>query len=231
MKVLLVEDDAEVASALTEGLEDHGWTVDHVSTGRAALRVQDPGEVILLDLNLPDMDGLEVCRGLRDVRRAPIIAVTARSDEMDKVLCLRLGADDYVVKPYRLQELLARMVAVVRRAHGTQEERADTVVTQGAFSIDRDRREVRVMGRHVHLTRKEFDLLVLLSSAPGRVFSREFLLAEVWRQEWMGSGRTLDTHVASLRRKLGSTEWIRTSRGVGFSFHPPSDLTPEISDA
>lgn len=231
MKVLLVEDDAEVASALTEGLEDHGWTVDHVSTGRAALRVQDPGEVILLDLNLPDMDGLEVCRGLRDVRRAPIIAVTARSDEMDKVLCLRLGADDYVVKPYRLQELLARMVAVVRRAHGTQEERADAVVTQGAFSIDRDRREVRVMGRHVHLTRKEFDLLMLLSSAPGRVFSREFLLAEVWRQEWMGSSRTLDTHVASLRRKLGSTEWIRTSRGVGFSFHPPSDLTPEISDA
>ncbi|GLV72694.1 response regulator transcription factor [Streptomyces hygroscopicus] len=223
LKVLLVEDDVEVADALTEGLQQYGWTVDHVTTGAAALGRRECGDIVLLDLNLPDMDGLEVCRGLRTACAVPIIAVTARSDEMDKVLGLRLGADDYIVKPYRLQELLARMAAVMRRTAGTQPppaEAADPVLVRGRLTIDPDRRTVLLDGRPVPLTRKEYELLVLLAGAPGRVFLREQLLDAVWDQRWTGSSRTLDTHVAALRRKLGSTKWISTTRGVGFSFHP-----------
>ncbi|TVL91495.1 response regulator transcription factor [Streptomyces sp. SAJ15] len=222
MRVLLVEDDVEVADALTEGLQQYGWTVDHVSTGAAALRRHECGDIVLLDLNLPDMDGLEVCRGLRAMCAVPIIAVTARSDEMDKVLGLRLGADDYIVKPYRLQELLARMAAVMRRT-GTRPapaEPVNPVLTRGRLTIDPAQRTVSLDGRPVILTRKEFELLVLLAGTPGRVFLREQLLDAVWNQQWAGSSRTLDTHVAALRRKLGSTKWIKTTRGVGFSFQP-----------
>ncbi|NKI43170.1 response regulator transcription factor [Streptomyces physcomitrii] len=260
MRVLLVEDDAEVADALTEGLQQYGWIVDHVATGGEALsRVETAGygDIVLLDLNLPDMDGLEVCRGLRAACAVPIIAVTARSDEMDKVLGLRLGADDYIVKPYRLQELLARMAAVMRRTatrpaaapvaaapyaaapyaaapyaaaphaaaapgSAVPAEPGEHVLSHGRLTIDPARRAVLLDGSPVTLTRKEYELLVLLAGAPGRVFLREQLLDTVWDQQWAGSSRTLDTHVATLRRKLGSTQWIRTTRGVGFSFQPQS---------
>ncbi|MDQ1007710.1 DNA-binding response OmpR family regulator [Streptomyces sp. V4I23] len=239
MKALLVEDDPEVAEALTDGLRQHGWDVAHVATGTAALTAPVACDIVLLDLNLPDMDGLEVCQQLRVRVPVPIIAVTARSDEFNKVLCLRLGADDYVVKPYRLQELLARMTAVLRRPQppvGREveppkepESQDDRVITRAAMSIDLWRREVDVAGRAVPLTRKEFELLTLLARSPGRVFSRQYLLENVWGQQWMSTSRTLDSHISALRRKLGNSQWIRTVRGVGFSFETltgPQDPPP-----
>lgn len=242
MKALLVEDDSEVAEALTEGLRRHGWDVAHVATGTSALSSPDTCDIVLLDLNLPDMDGLEVCQQIRARVPVPIIAVTARSDEFNKVLCLRLGADDYIVKPYRLQELLARMTAVLRRLRPPQppvdreaepqkdpEPQDDRVITRAGMSIDLWRREVVVAGRVVPLTRKEFELLTLLARSPGRVFSRDHLLENVWGQQWMSTSRTLDAHVSALRRKLGNSRWIRTVRGVGFSFETqrgPEDPPP-----
>ncbi|MFH8368360.1 response regulator transcription factor [Streptomyces sp. NPDC018031] len=204
MKALLVEDDDEVAGALIEGLRQYGWTVDHVSTGAAALQRGSWGDIVLLGC------------------RVPIIAVTARSDEMDKVLGLRLGADDYIVKPYRLQELLARMAAVLRRTRPEPAAEPTPVLVSGRLTIDREQRTALLDGRPVPLTRKEFELLLLLAGSPNRVFPREQLLDAVWDQQWVGNSRTLDTHVAALRRKLGSTRWIRTTRGVGFSFEPQS---------
>ncbi|MGW0881250.1 response regulator transcription factor [Streptomyces sp. NPDC002671] len=219
---MLVEDDPDVASALMESLEQYGWDVEHSSTGGSALYSQPTWDIVLLDLNLPDMDGLEVCQRLRSSHEVPIIAVTARSDQMDKVLCLRLGADDYIVKPYQIQELLARMTAVIRRSVPQQTPPAAPAesISEGQIVIDRRTRRVSVAGRDLALTRKEFDLLVVLARAPGRVFTRDQLFAAVWSETWGGASRTLDTHVASLRRKLGSSNWIRTIRGVGFSFEP-----------
>ncbi|MBW1598468.1 response regulator transcription factor [Streptomyces sp. JJ38] len=231
MKALLVEDDGGVAEALAEALGQYGWDVHHVATGHEALARTSPGntrgdgtgpDIVLLDLNLPDMDGIEVCRSLRSSSRVPIIAVTARSGELDKVLCLRVGADDYVVKPYRIQELLARMTAVLRRAGTQHTAPPEPVITEGALTIDRARRIVTLDGDVVELTRKEFDLLALLAASPTRVFPRERLLDAVWDQQWPGNSRSLDAHVAAIRRKLGSRGWIRTSRGVGFSFEPPT---------
>ncbi|WP_069812614.1 response regulator transcription factor [Streptomyces sp. TP-A0874] len=218
MRALLVEDDAEVASALADGLQRYGWQVDHVSTGAMALRSRAGSDVILLDLNLPDMDGLELCRSLRNASQVPIIAVTARSSEMDQVICLRLGADDYVVKPYRLQELLARMAAVTRRSAAPAAGAVDHVIRRGRITIDRAQHKVLVDGAEVQLTLKEFALLNLLAERPGWVYSRQQLLEAVWDQKWAGESRTLDTHVAALRRKLGAAGRIRTTRGVGFSF-------------
>ncbi|MGP4000272.1 response regulator transcription factor [Streptomyces sp. 8N706] len=226
MKALIVEDDPEVVGALAEGLQQHGWDVAHVSTGASALRAPDAFDIVLLDLNLPDMDGLEVCQSLRSATSVPIIAVTARSDEFDKVLCLRLGADDYIVKPYRLQELLARMAAVRRRvgtrpaeaAERPEQDNAGHIIDHGRLTIDQLERTVLLDGSPVGLTRKEFELLVLLAGAPRRVFTRAHLLESVWSHRWIGPSRTLDSHVAALRRKLGDGRWIKTARGVGFSF-------------
>ncbi|MFB7501971.1 response regulator transcription factor [Streptomyces broussonetiae] len=222
MKALLVEDDPDVASALTESLEQHGWDVEHASTGNTALQSRPTWDIVLLDLNLPDVDGLEVCQRLRSSHDVPVIAVTARSDQMDKILCLRLGADDYVVKPYQIQELLARMTAVIRRSvpQPTAAPSPTESIARGRIVIDQRSRRVSVEGRDIALTRKEFELLSLLAGAPGRVFTRDQLFAAVWSESWVGASRTLDTHIASLRRKLGIPHWIRTIRGVGFSFEP-----------
>ncbi|MFK4071362.1 response regulator transcription factor [Streptomyces sp. NPDC029674] len=227
MKALLVEDDPSVAEALIESLEQRGWDVEHASDGRSAVEAVPTWDIILLDLNLPDVDGLEVCQRIRSSHSIPLIAVTARSDQMDKVLCLRLGADDYIVKPYHLQELLARMTAVIRRSERqklpqseprTEPVKVQTRITHGSLTIDQWSRTVTVEGRQITLTRKEFELLSLLAGAPGRVFTREQLSETVWSDSWLGASRTLDTHIAQLRRKLGDPRWIRTLRGVGFSF-------------
>ncbi|MEU5689776.1 response regulator transcription factor [Streptomyces venezuelae] len=229
MKALLVEDDPNVAEALIESLEQRGWDVEHASDGRSAVEAVPNWDIILLDLNLPDVDGLEVCQRLRANHSVPLIAVTARSDQMDKVLCLRLGADDYIVKPYHLQELLARMTAVIRRSESHQlpqnepqsnAVKARTHISHGPLTIDQWSRSVTVHGRELPLTRKEFELLSLLSGSPSRVFTREQLSEAVWSTSWVGASRTLDTHVAAVRRKLGDPGWIRTHRGVGFSFEP-----------
>jgi DNA-binding response OmpR family regulator len=170
-------------------------------------------DLVLLDLSLPDADGLDVCRELRRRGDVPIIAVTARGEERDRVVGLRSGADDYVVKPFGVAELAARMEAVLRRARGTARP---AVVRAGPLAVDVHARRVTVAGREVSLTRKEFDLLAALARQPGGAVSRDQLLAEVWHTTWLGSVRTVEVHVASLRGKLGDPGLVETVRGVGY---------------
>jgi len=211
--VLVVEDDDAIADPLVTGLTRQGFTVTRVATGQGALEAPDP-QVVLLDLGLPDIDGYEVCRRLRARSDVPILVISARGEEVDRVVGLELGADDYLVKPFGFRELLARIRAVTRRSVPA----ADATRPQhhGNLEIDRRTRRVRVEDAEVALTPKEFDLLACLAEEPGTVFTRERLLGEVWDPHWYGPTRTLDVHVASLRKKLGDPRWVETVRGVGF---------------
>jgi DNA-binding response OmpR family regulator len=214
VKVLVVEDDAAIADAMVDGLHRNGFDAVHVRDGRGALDAVDTADLVLLDLGLPDLDGTEVCRRLRARSAVPIIVVSARSDEVDRVLLLEMGADDYVVKPFGLRELVARIRAVTRRASGSDDQRQRLEV--GPLVVDLRTHAVTVEGNEVELTPKEFDLLAHLASDPGAALTRRSILEEVWDANWYGSSKTLDVHVASLRRKLGHPEWIQAVRGVGF---------------
>ncbi|GAA4026842.1 response regulator transcription factor [Streptomyces sp. NBC_01352] len=270
LRVLLIEDDATIAEPLAEGLGHFGLTVDHVATGTEGLR-GPYGDVVLLDLGLPDMDGIDVCRGIRQVSDVPIVILSARGEEADRVLGLELGADDYLAKPFSMRELVARVRAVTRRTQRTQlpQAVAETVPVPsydrapgpsydfasapsyepvpppsyeqpvsapgpspgpgpgpdpasapspdpGPLVVDRRTRQVWVGETQVALTPKEFELLALLTEDPGAVYSRQQILDRVWDPHYEGPTKTLDVHVASLRRKLGHPAWIRTLRGVGF---------------
>jgi DNA-binding response OmpR family regulator len=219
VRVLLVEDDASIAEPLATGLRREGFEVEVAATGAAAL-ARDVPEIVLLDLGLPDLDGTEVCRRLRARSAVPIIVLTARSDEIDRVLLLETGADDYVVKPFGFRELVARMRAVLRRARNP--DGPSPVTRLGALEVDRRRRRVTLDGRELDLTPKEFDLLAYLADDPGAVLARDQILRDVWDPHWWGPTKTLDVHVASLRRKLGDARWIRTVRGVGYTLEPPN---------
>ena len=222
MNVLLVEDDDSIAGPLVTGLTRDGFDVTRVATGAAALAASEP-EFVLLDLGLPDIDGTDVCRELRAHSDVPIIVLTARAEEVDRVVLLELGADDYLVKPFGFRELVARMRAVARRSHARLERsEPDTAVHVGALTIDRRTRDVRVENDALALTPKEFDLLWVLASEPGVVHRREEILERVWDEHWYGPTKTLDVHVAALRKKLGRPEWIETIRGVGFRLRDPS---------
>ena len=226
MKLLLVEDDRSIADTLVEGLTDAGHTVTHVATGAAALAAQGY-ELVLLDLGLPDMDGRDVCRALRQRSSTiPIIMLTARSEEFDRVLGLELGADDYVTKPFSLRELVARIRAVSRRAGDGQPGFVDRdpsgPQTIGALELDRRTRRVRISGDEIALTAKEFDLLAFLANDVGAVHTRTEILESVWDAHWYGPTKTVDAHVASLRKKLGDHTWIESVRGVGFRLEPPA---------
>ena len=211
MQILIVEDDDAIAKPLAAGLEREGFDVTRVSTGEDALEAALP-DLVLLDLRLPGMDGTEVCRRLRARSDVPIIVVTAKGEEVDRVVGLELGADDYIVKPFGFRELLARIRAVMRRARpGT--DRAQIHV--GSLEIDVRGRRATIGDDPLNLTTKEFDLLALLASEPGDVVSRQRILREVWDTEWFGPTKTVDVHVASLRRKLGDPGWIETVRGIG----------------
>jgi two-component system, OmpR family, response regulator RegX3 len=214
MRVLLVEDDDAIAEPLTSGLGRHGFQVSRARTGTEALAAA-PHDVVLLDLGLPDMDGIDICRRLRATSTVPIIVVTARSEEVDRVLGLELGADDYVVKPFGFRELVARIRAVTRRARPTTSP-TEGPQRVGRLELDRRQRQVRLDEAEVTLTAKEFDLLALLAEDPGAVFAREQILEQVWDPHWFGPTKTLDVHVASLRKKLGDPGWIETVRGIGF---------------
>ena len=210
--VLLVEDDDSVAEPLAKGLAREGFTVRRAVSGREALDAPD-ADVVLLDLGLPDIDGFELCRQLRARSRTPIIVVSARGQEVDRVVGLEIGADDYVVKPFGFRELIARIRAVTRRA----ERRDDaTVICVGSVVVDRRAHRVTVDGREVALTPKEYDLLELLARDAGAVRTRAEILETVWDPHWYGPTKTLDVHVASLRRKLGDATLVETVRGVGF---------------
>lgn len=215
----MVEDDDSIAEPLVKGLQREGLDVIRAATGAKALEDFDV-DVVLLDLGLPDMDGYEVCRRIRATSDVPIIVVTARSDEVDRVVGLELGADDYVVKPFGFRELVARIRAVTRRYFPRTPEVSSTSGV-GELKIDRRTRRVTVDHHEVVLTPKEFDLLSLLSEDPGAVFKREHILEEVWDPHWYGPTKTLDVHVASLRKKLGDPRWIETVRGVGFRLRSP----------
>ena len=213
MHVLVVEDDDAIAEPLVEGLSRQGFTVSRVATGAAALEA-DGAQVVLLDLGLPDLDGYEVCRRLRARSDVPILVISARGDEVDRVVGLELGADDYLVKPVGFRELVARIRAVSRRTSSVGDGARPQQI--GSLEIDRRRRRVHIDDEEVALTPKEFDLLACLADEPGTVITRERLLSEVWDPHWYGPTRTLDVHVASLRKKLGDPRWVETVRGVGF---------------
>ncbi|MFJ4814114.1 response regulator transcription factor [Streptomyces sp. NPDC088801] len=253
LRVLLIEDDETIAEPLAEGLGHFGLTVDHVATGTDGLK-GPYNDVVLLDLGLPDMDGIDVCRGIRQVSDVPIVILSARGEEADRVLGLELGADDYLAKPFSVRELVARVRAVTRRAQRTHSAFSETPGPRsapepppaepahepapalsyeppaasahapdpapahdpGPLVVDRRTRQVWVGDAPVLLTPKEFDLLALLSEDPGAVYSRQQILDRVWDPHYDGPTKTLDVHVAALRRKLGHPAWIRTLRGVGF---------------
>lgn len=214
MKILVVEDDPSISGPLRDGLVREGFDVDVATTGSEALAAA-PVDLVLLDLGLPDLEGSVVCQRLRAATSVPIIVVSARGEEIDRVVLLELGADDYVVKPFGLRELVARIRAVTRRAASTDKTTVTTEIAVGPLRIDRRSRAVEYAGKPVELTPKEYDLLVYLASDAGAVRSREQLIHDVWDEHWWGSTKTLDVHVASLRKKL-SAELIETVRSVGY---------------
>jgi two-component system, OmpR family, response regulator RegX3 len=218
MHVLLVEDDDSIAEPLVEGLRREGFSVARAATGGEALEADVP-DFVLLDLRLPDVDGFTVCRELRARSDVPIIVVSARGEEVDRVVGLELGADDYLVKPFGLRELVARMRAVSRRKDGRRDDGSE--VAAGALRIDVRAHRVVLDGREVTVTAKEFDLLTLLARDAGAVVERERILRDVWHTTWYGSSKTVDVHVASLRRKLGDPTLIETVRGIGFRLRVP----------
>ena len=224
MLVLIIEDDDTIAEPLAKGLAREGYDVERLDHGEPALaRLQDitnpAPDVVLLDLGLPDVDGFDLCSRLRAVSDVPIIVVTARGEEVDRVVGLELGADDYIVKPFGFRELVARMRAVSRRLQPRAVDGASIRV--GDLTIDGRTRRVTLAGEEILLTPKEFDLLAVLAEDPGAVCSRARILEEVWDPHWYGPTKTLDVHVASLRKKLGDPGWIETVRGVGFRLGVP----------
>jgi two-component system response regulator RegX3 len=239
--LLLIEDDDAIAASLHEPLTRAGFVVNRVDRGAAALeQLRDaPVDVVLLDLGLPDMDGYDVCRQIRATSNVPVIVVTARSDEFDRVLGLELGADDYMVKPLGARELIARIRAVLRRT-GSPSTPADgrttgspatggsatddgTAITVGPLTIDHRTHRATLDGESLALTPKEFDLLGYLAEDPGAVRTRTDIIERVWDANWFGPTKTLDAHVAGIRRKLGDRQWIEAVRGVGFRLVAPSE--------
>ncbi|MEY9848574.1 response regulator transcription factor [Streptacidiphilus sp. MAP5-3] len=239
MRLLLVEDDEHVAAALVTVLGKHGFEVRHARSGNEALDAlvpdgRPPFRVVLLDLGLPDRDGFEVCDQIRRRCGIPVIMVTARSEVRDRIHGLNIGADDYIVKPYDMGELLARIHAVARRdsaarpASATPQSPAEDPIAmlRRAFGLELDQaaRRAVVRGEDVALTRKEYELLTLLAQSPGVVFRREQIISEVWHSSWDGTARSLEVHVASLRRKLGLPGLIETVRGIGYKLAVPTHL-------
>ena len=231
LSVLVVEDEPSFAEALTLGLSREGFTVTVSSDGADALRRFDEvnPDIVLLDVMLPTISGIDVCREIRTKSKVPIIMVSAKGEELDAVVGLEVGADDYVTKPYRLRELIARMRAVVRRS---EEESTDTPtspdesqepVTVGDVTVDSERHEVTIRGERVDLPLKEFDLLYLLITNAGRVLSRDVLIDRVWGSDYYGDTKTLDVHIKRLRSKVESDPKeptrISTIRGLGYKYN------------
>jgi len=213
--VLLVEDDDSIGRLVTQYLEQHGWRVLWLRTGEEAVAElgRSPVRLVVLDIGLPGIDGFEVCQLMRAESNVPILMLTARDEEVDRVVGFELGADDYVPKPFSPRELEARIKAILRRSEPGSE---DDVLAAGEIVVRRDSREATAAGGALQLTTKEFDLLACLLEHRGLVLSRERLLDLVWGMTYPGGTRTVDQHVAQLRRKLGDADAIRTVRGAGY---------------
>ena len=222
MRVLIVEDDDAIATPLAKGLEREGLAVDRVETGNAALDLSAAAsfDVVLLDLGLPDRDGFDVCRELRARSDVPIIVVTARSEEVDRVVGLELGADDYIVKPFSPKEMVARVAALLRRIE--RPKTASRTLRHGTLTMDLDRHVVQIGGDDVRLTAKEFLLLQYLIEHQGRVLSRDLLLTDVWGYQYTGGTRTVDVHVRRLREKVPRLATaIVTVKQFGYKLEEP----------
>lgn len=234
--IVVVEDEQEIQSLIIGALREEGHTIEAFADGRLALdRLTGPGtsqpDLIVLDLMLPGVDGLAITREVRRTRITPILMLTAKSTELDRVLGLELGADDYLTKPFSIRELQARVGAILRRVEMMRvqsrvEDDPGLPIDHGDLRIDPTRREVLVNGTTVSLTAREFDLLYLLASNAGRAFSRDYLLDRLWRDDFEGYDRTVDTHILRLRRKLGGAgtvaERIVTLWGVGYKYERPA---------
>jgi DNA-binding response OmpR family regulator len=213
--IVVVDDEANIADLVELYLARDGFRVVKASTGEAALRAVEHHRprLLVLDIGLPDRDGLDVCRELRRTSTLPVIFLTARDDEVDRVLGLELGADDYVTKPFSPAELVARVKAVLRRAEGVA---APEVLSVGRVTIDLARREVLVDGAVVAFTTKEFELLRHLAEHPGLALTRQQILDGVWGYDWFGDARTVDVHIGQVRKKVGDALTITTVRGLGY---------------
>ena len=219
--VLVIEDEPNIADLVDLYLSREGFRVLKKATGEdglAAIRDQRP-RLVVLDVGLPDIDGLEVCRRIRATSALPVIFLTARADEIDRVLGLELGADDYLTKPFAPAELVARVKAVLRRTDGPQ---TAEILQAGRVVVDLGRREIRVDDVAVDFTTKEFDLLRFLAERPGLAMSRQQILDHVWGHDWFGDERTVDVHIAQVRKKLGGACTIATVRGIGYRLEPAS---------
>ena len=220
--ILVVEDEGSIASFVSLYLKNAGYTVRTASTGSEALSqvaAQMPG-LIVLDLMLPDIDGIEVCKRIRQSSDVPILMLTARDEDVDKIIGLEVGADDYLTKPFNPRELVARVKSILRRATPERRDRESEVIEPGDLHIDAGRREVRVGEEEIQLAPKEFDLLWELLDHRGLVLTRDQLLERVWGYTFAGDTRTVDVHVRQLRRKLGDASPIVTVWGVGYKVSP-----------
>ena len=220
-RLLVVEDDEVINESLTLRLEAQGYAVTRAFDGPGAVEAftADPPDVVLLDIMLPGFDGLEVCRRIQAIRPVPVLMLTARDDETDILVGLAVGADDYVTKPFRMREVVARVQALLRRVERAAELAARPTATDlvvGGLTVSPSARRVTVQGSEIHLTPLEFDLLRVLAEAPGRVFERDQLLRDVWGWADAYGTRTLDSHVKALRAKIGADR-IRTVHGVGYA--------------
>jgi two-component system, OmpR family, response regulator RegX3 len=228
--ILLVEDEESITAPLVEALDREGFDTAVAATAGESLDVAErvKPDLVLLDVMLPDGSGFDVCRELRTRSRVPIIMLTARGEEADRVAGLELGADDYVVKPFSARELVARVRAVLRRTAEAGERKVEGATEIGELRLDPARRSAAFRGEELELSRKEFDLLRLLIENAGSVVTRERLIDEVWDTNWFGSTKTLDVHVSGLRKKLGddpgAPRYIHTVRGVGFRFASASEV-------
>ncbi|MBX9398847.1 response regulator transcription factor [Streptomyces sp. TRM72054] len=250
--VLIVDDDDGVAESLAQALTVHGFVPQRAATGADALDLLDDVSLVLLELTLPDLAGHEVCRRIRERSCVPILAMSDRAEELDRVMAFHMGADAFAYKPVGSYELIARIQALFRRSgtcpwheeHRTEPQGTDrsepgstpaaptvapprNTLSAGPLDLDLRTRTVALHGEEIPVTRREFDLLALLMEEPGTVHRRQDIMARVWDENWFGSTRTLDVHVGSLRSKLGNREWIETVRGIGYRLVvPPKALAP-----
>jgi DNA-binding response OmpR family regulator len=226
--ILVVEDESSIASFVSLYLKNAGYTVRTVANGTEALAQvsSDPPSLAILDLMLPDIDGIEVCRRIRKTSDVPILMLTARDEDVDKIIGLEVGADDYMTKPFNPRELVARVKSILRRSTPERRQAESAVIRHGDLTVDAGRREARVGDEEIQLAPKEFDLLWELLDHRGLVLTRDQLLERVWGYTFAGDTRTVDVHVRQLRRKLGDASPIVTVWGVGYKVSPAKNAAP-----